>query len=88
MNKSGYVFKNYNNFPEKLLQLWAFRDCQMIFDSHVKHDTLNNHRENIHVEVELGQDEDKYLEESKRFQSGDDWILSPGENLAQLQAHV
>ena len=40
------------------------------------------------VDVELHQDEDKYLEEFERFQYRDDWILSPGENLAQLQAHV
>ena len=60
----------------------------MIFHHQLKHQTLHNDRENINVDKELGQDEDKYLEEGKGFQSRDDWILSPGENLGQLQSHV
>ena len=60
----------------------------MIFHNQLKHQTLHNDGENVNVDIELGQDEDKYLEEGQRFQSGDDWILPPGEDLAQLQAHV
>ena len=60
----------------------------MILENQLKHQTLHDDGENVYVDVELGQDEDKYLEEGKRYQSRDDWILSPGEDLGQLQTHV